>query len=176
MASTTWIRNADWIIGYDPQSGGHTYIPNGDLVFSGNQVSFVGRGYGGGADTIVDGTDLMVMPGLMNLHVHSFHELHFKGFFEDLASKHLWMSQLFEYTFLLDWDRGERAGGNRGGALRDVEERLHHRCRTGDVPSAGPRPARHPGQERDARLRQSDGALRRMVRGRRQYRSVSLVR
>jgi len=104
MAETTWIKNADWIVGYDPRTGGHTYIPNGDLVFSGNQVTFVGRGYGGGADTVVDGTDRMVMPGLMNLHVHCFHELHFKGFFEDLASKHLWMSQLFEYTLLIEWD------------------------------------------------------------------------
>ena len=83
MTSTTWIKNADWIVASDPQTGGHTYIPNGDLVFSGNQVTFAGRGYGGGADTIINGTDLMVMPGLMNLHVHCFHELHFKGFFED---------------------------------------------------------------------------------------------
>ena len=73
-------------------------------MFAGNEVTFVGRGYGGGADTTIDGTDLMVMPGLMNLHVHCFHELHFKGFFEDLASKHLWMSHLYEHCFLIKWD------------------------------------------------------------------------
>ena len=99
MATTTWIKNTDWVVAWDPETGGHEYIRHGDVVFSGNVVSFVGTDYGGGADTTIDGTDLMVMPGLMNLHVHCFHELHFKGFFEDLASKHLWMSHLYEHCF-----------------------------------------------------------------------------
>ena len=104
MAATTWIKNADWVVAWDPETGGHEYIRHGDVVFSGNAVTFVGKDYRGGADTVVDGTDRMVMPGLMNLHVHCFHELHFKGFFEDLASKHLWMSHLYEHCFLITWD------------------------------------------------------------------------
>ena len=104
MSETTWIKNADWVVAWDAESGGHTYICNGDVVFSGSDVTFVGRDYGGPADTTIDGTDVMVMPGLLNLHIHAYMELHGKGFFEDLASKHLWMSQLFEYSWLLQDD------------------------------------------------------------------------
>ena len=104
MTSTTWIKNADWIIAWDAATGGHKYIRNGDLGFSGSEVTFVGRGYSGVADTTVDGADLMVMPGILNLHIHAYGELHGKGFYEDLASRHLWMSQLYEYTFVLQGD------------------------------------------------------------------------
>ena len=104
MATTTWIKNADWVVAWDPETGGHEYIRNGDVVFAGNTVTFVGTAYQGEADTTIDGTNLMVMPGILNLHIHAYMELHGKGFFEDLASKHLWMSQLFEYTWLLQDD------------------------------------------------------------------------
>ncbi len=89
MSETTWIKNADWVIAWDAETGEHTYIRNGDVVFSGSDVTFVGRDYDGQADMTIDGTDVMVMPGLLNLHIHAYMELHGKGFFEDLASKHL---------------------------------------------------------------------------------------
>jgi len=45
-----------------------------------------------------------VMPCLLDLHLHAYMEMHGKGFFEDLASKHMWMTQLFEYTWVLQED------------------------------------------------------------------------
>jgi cytosine/adenosine deaminase-related metal-dependent hydrolase len=104
MSNTTLIKNADWVVGWDSGTGKHKYIKNGDVTFSGNQIDFVGSDYSGEADETIDGTDLMVLPGTTTLHAHAALEIPGKGFWEDLASKHLWMSQLFEYTWLIQPD------------------------------------------------------------------------
>ena len=104
MSKTTLIKNADWVVGWDPATGKHKYIKNGDVSFSGNQIDYVGPDYGGDADETIDGTDIMVLPGTTTLHAHAALEIPGKGFWEDLASKHLWMSQLFEYTWLIQPD------------------------------------------------------------------------
>src|SRR5437867_12774332 len=96
--ATTLIRNCDWIVAHDSEKDGHRYIRGGDVVWSGDSITFVGKDYTGEAATTIDGRGLMVMPGLLDLHLHSYMEMHGKGFFEDLASKHMWMTQLFEYT------------------------------------------------------------------------------
>ena len=102
--STTVIKNADWVVAYDAETDGHKYLRDADVAFSGNEVTFVGKGYDGQADTTIDGWDLLIIPGLLDLHLHAYMEMHGKGFFEDLATKHMWMTQLFEYTWLLQED------------------------------------------------------------------------
>jgi len=102
--STTVIKNADWVVAYDPARGKHKYLRFADVVFSGNTIDFVGKGYAGSADRTIEGRNVMVMPGLLDLHLHAYMEMHGKGFFEDLATKHMWMTQLFEYTWLLQED------------------------------------------------------------------------
>lgn len=104
MKATTVIKNADWIVAYDEQRHGHKYIRNGEVAFADDRLTYVGKNYEGQADEIIDGSDLLVMPGLLDLHLHAYQEIHGKGFFEDLASKHMWMTQLFEYTWLLQED------------------------------------------------------------------------
>jgi len=104
MTTATVIKNTDWVVAYDPATGRHKYLKNGDVAFAHDRITFVGRAYDGPADTIVDGRNLMVIPGLINLHLHAYMEMHGKGFFEDLATKHMWMTQLFEYTWLLQED------------------------------------------------------------------------
>jgi len=101
---TTLIRNCDWIVAFDKDKGGHSYIRNGDVAFSGDSITYVGKSYTGEAARSIDGRGLMVMPGLLDLHLHAYMEMHGKGFFEDLASKHMWMTQLFEYTWVLQED------------------------------------------------------------------------
>jgi 5-methylthioadenosine/S-adenosylhomocysteine deaminase len=102
--ATTLIRNCDWIVAYDPDRDSHRYIRGGDIAWSGDSISFVGTNYSGEATSTIDGRGLMVMPGLLDLHLHAYMEMHGKGFFEDLASKHMWMTQLFEYTWVLQED------------------------------------------------------------------------
>jgi 5-methylthioadenosine/S-adenosylhomocysteine deaminase len=102
--STTVIKDADWVVSYDPSRGKHKYLRHADVAFSGNSITYVGQSYAGLADRVVQGKDLLVMPGLLDLHLHAYMEMHGKGFFEDLATKHMWMTQLFEFTWVLQED------------------------------------------------------------------------
>ncbi|MBT7648694.1 MAG: N-ethylammeline chlorohydrolase, partial [Rhodospirillaceae bacterium] len=104
MSATTVIRNAPWIVAYDEQTEGHKYIRDGDVALRGDRIIFIGERFDEPADHVVDGTDCLVMPGLLDLHLHGYQVSHGKGFFEDLASKHMWMTQLFEFTWLLQED------------------------------------------------------------------------
>ena len=104
MPNTTVIKNADWVVGWDPATGKHKYLKNGDISFTGNKIDYIGPDYNGDADKTIDGADIMVVPGTMTLHAHAALEIPGKGFWEDLASKHLWMTQLVEYTFLIQPD------------------------------------------------------------------------
>ena len=104
MTVTTLIRNADWIVAYDAKTDGHTYLRHADVAFSGDAIVHVGKDFRGEAERVIDGRDLMVLPGTLDLHLHAYMEMHGKGFFEDLATKHMWMTQLFEYTWLLQED------------------------------------------------------------------------
>ena len=105
MFKTTHIKNASWVIAYDRQRDAHKYIRDCDIVLSGNEIAFVGKSWTGTADRTVEGRDILVMPGLLDLHLHAYMEMHGKGFFEDLATKHTGMTQLFEYTWVLQEDK-----------------------------------------------------------------------
>nr|MBP6836711.1 hypothetical protein [Kofleriaceae bacterium] len=51
------------------------YLRDADLVFTDGAIDFVGRGYAGHADTVIDGRGRMVIPGLVLL-------LLWKGFYD----------------------------------------------------------------------------------------------
>jgi 5-methylthioadenosine/S-adenosylhomocysteine deaminase len=58
-----------WLVTLDP----HTEtIRNGELLFRGNRIEAVGRNLGATADEIIDATDKIVMPGLVNAHMHTW--------------------------------------------------------------------------------------------------------
>lgn len=109
--STTWIKNIDWLVAWDrsnPESAGerrwggrHSYLRDADLVFTGGQIDFVGRGYAGPADTVIDGRGRFIIPGLVNIHTHPCSEPMMKGLSEERKSRQLQMSSLYEYIFLL---------------------------------------------------------------------------
>ena len=96
MTRTVWIRNADWVVVWDPSAGRHAYLKNGDVAFAGNALTFVGRGYGGAADEIIDGRGLMVMPGLIDVHSHPNLEASYRGIREEHGIPEMYMSGLFE--------------------------------------------------------------------------------
>jgi cytosine/adenosine deaminase-related metal-dependent hydrolase len=98
---TTWIRNASWVIAWDAATARHRYLRDGDVVFRGNTISFVGRSYEGTSDTLVDGAGLMVMPGLVDVHAHPALEPIGKGYYEDLGSHKLYMNRLYEFYLSL---------------------------------------------------------------------------
>ncbi|MDR7417925.1 MAG: chlorohydrolase family protein [Armatimonadota bacterium] len=49
-------------------ANGHYVIRGGDLVLDGDRVAFVGRGYDGPADRVLDVPGRLVSPGFVNLH------------------------------------------------------------------------------------------------------------
>ena len=94
---TTLIRNADYVIAWDAAARAHTYMPGADLAFEDGIIRFVGRGYDGPADTIIDGAGFMVMPGLVNIHSHPSSEPMNKGLTDEVGSPGFYNSSLYEY-------------------------------------------------------------------------------
>src|SRR5262249_35459774 len=62
---------ATWIVGHE--RGHHTLIRDGELVFEGNKVLHVGKGFDGKVDKVIDAKDKLVSPGFIDTHVHSGH-------------------------------------------------------------------------------------------------------
>src|SRR5579872_5859849 len=108
---TTWIRNARWVIAWDASAGCHVYLHDADVVFSGNAITHIGHGYPGPVDDVIDGRDLMVMPGLIDIHSHPSTEPFFRGIREEHGVPAMFMSGLYERSQAFHPDvTGRRAG------------------------------------------------------------------
>src|SRR5262245_16694318 len=107
---TTCIRNADCVVAWDASAKRHAYLGSGDVAFTGNTLTFVGRNYAGPADETIDGRNLMVMPGLVNVHSHPLWEASYRGIREEHGVPEMYMSGLFERSqaYALD-DEGKLA-------------------------------------------------------------------
>ena len=111
MTETTCIRNAAWIVAWDAAAGRHVYLRDADLAFRGNSIVHVGKTYQGTADTTIDGRELMVMPGLVDIHSHPSTEPFFRGIREEHGVPAMFMSGLYERSFAFRTDEvGRRAG------------------------------------------------------------------
>ena len=96
MSKTVCVRNADWVVAWDASSRRHAYLEHGDVVWGGDTLTFVGRGYSGRADETIDGRGLMVMPGLIDVHSHPGLEASYRGIREEHGVPEMYMSGLFE--------------------------------------------------------------------------------
>ena len=108
MSITTHIRDAACIIAWDPAARRHSYLTNGDVAFAGELVIYVGPQYDGAADITVDGQDLMVMPGLVDLHSHPRTEPLFRGVREEHGLPGQYMTGLHERSIALRPDAAAR--------------------------------------------------------------------
>ena len=99
--TTTCIRNAAWVIAWDGGTGRHVYLRDADVAFEGDAITFVGAGYAGRADTEVDGRDLLVMPGLVDIHSHPNSESSYRGIREEHGVPNMHMSGLYERSLAL---------------------------------------------------------------------------
>jgi 5-methylthioadenosine/S-adenosylhomocysteine deaminase len=68
--NTTVIRKADWVIAWDDGAGRHVYCSNLDIALNDGTIAFVGRNYQGPADQVIDGSDRLILPGLIDIHSH----------------------------------------------------------------------------------------------------------
>jgi 5-methylthioadenosine/S-adenosylhomocysteine deaminase len=94
--TTTCIRNAAWVAAWNADKETHRYLRNADVVFAGNTITFVGTGYAGACDEEIDGRDLFVMPGLIDIHTHCMSEPVGKGIVEEVGNPKLYMSGLYD--------------------------------------------------------------------------------
>ena len=100
--SVTLIRNLDWAVVWDEAAASHVYKRGIDLAFDGANLVHVGPAYAGKADTTIDGSRLMAMPGFVNIHSHPCHEPAYKGIREEHGARNMYMSSLFERSQAFD--------------------------------------------------------------------------
>lgn len=96
MARTTCIRNAAWVAAWDAAVGEHVYRRDIDVVFTGDRIVHVGPGWAGVTDVTLDGRDLFVIPGLIDIHSHPTSEPSFKGIREEHGVPAMYMTGLYE--------------------------------------------------------------------------------
>ncbi|MBT3532559.1 MAG: amidohydrolase family protein [Rhodospirillaceae bacterium] len=101
---TTVIRNAAWVVAWNDALGRHQYMRDVDVAFTGNQISHVGGGYDGPVDAEIPGGDVMVMPGLVNIHSHPTSEPLRKGITDETRSPNFYHSSLYEYLTIFNND------------------------------------------------------------------------
>src|SRR4051812_40386405 len=116
----TWVRNADWVVAWDELRARHVYLRNADVVFRDDRIVFVGRGYPGPADSVIEGNRRLVMPGLVNVHTHLMAEVLGRGIIEELGNQHLYMSGLYDQkaVFLSTMMTHETAASEAATAAR----------------------------------------------------------
>jgi 5-methylthioadenosine/S-adenosylhomocysteine deaminase len=100
--STTLIRNAEWVIAWDPSGKRQAYRRNIDVAFRDDAILHVGPGFSGDAATVIDGKGLMVMPGFVDIHAHPGHEPAYRGIREEHGVANMYMSSLYERSQAFD--------------------------------------------------------------------------
>ena len=93
---TTVIRNARWIVAWNAAAGRHEYLRDGDVVLEDDRIAHLGGLWEGRAGREIDGRDLAVLPGLVNLHAHPALEPFFRGIREDHGVPEMYMTGLYE--------------------------------------------------------------------------------
>lgn len=79
------------------QDGGHRHLRDGVVVWEGNRIIHVGKGFEGGADEVIDARGRIVTPGLVNTHAHLSESPIDKSFVEDRGPRQFYLSGLFEF-------------------------------------------------------------------------------
>lgn len=104
MSKTTVIRNASWVVAWSESSGQHCYQRNKDITFCADQITYIGDHFDGHTDKEISGTDLMVMPGLINIHTHPTSEPLRKGITDETRSPNFHHSSLYEFLTVFNND------------------------------------------------------------------------
>ena len=60
-----------WLVGHEAR--GHVLWQNGELVYEGNTILYVGEKFPGETDAAIDASERLVIPGFIDTHVHSGH-------------------------------------------------------------------------------------------------------
>src|SRR5215472_17455178 len=108
----TIIRNAAWLVTWDEVAQSHCYRRDVDLVIAGETIAAIGpASLGDHSDAVeIDGRGFAVLPGFVDIHAHASSEPMLKGLTDEVGSRQLYMSSLYEYLPPLEADPdGRRA-------------------------------------------------------------------
>lgn len=83
-----------FIIGYDGHE--HRLLNDGVVIYEGNRIIHVGKSYPGKVDEWIDASTGLVIPGLINTHIHAAGAPNDKSFLEDIGVRPLYGSNLGE--------------------------------------------------------------------------------
>jgi cytosine/adenosine deaminase-related metal-dependent hydrolase len=103
-----------WVVGFDGRS--HQLLRDGTVVFGDGRILHVGQRFDGQADRTIDARGMLVMPGLINTHLHlGTNAPH--AFFLDNAKADYFGANFFAYSVAR---RG--AADSRAGTRPEVEQ------------------------------------------------------
>jgi len=108
----TIIRNASWLVAWDAAGASHVYRRDADLAFTGATITEIGTVPPHPEAVEIDGRGCLVMPGLIDLHAHPSSEPMLKGLTDEVGSRQLYMSSLYEYLPLFAADAEGRKAAN----------------------------------------------------------------
>ena len=93
------IRNATWLVAWDEAAQSHVYRRDVDLTIEGDTIAAIGpAGPADSADAVeIDGRGFAVLPGFVDIHAHPSSEPMLKGLTDEVGSRQLYMSSLYEY-------------------------------------------------------------------------------
>jgi 5-methylthioadenosine/S-adenosylhomocysteine deaminase len=92
------IRNAAWLVTWDEGAQSHVYRRDVDLTVEGDTVATIGPAETADhADAVeIDGRGFAVLPGFVDIHAHPSSEPMLKGLTDEVGSRQLYMSSLYE--------------------------------------------------------------------------------
>ena len=83
-----------FVVGFDGKE--HRILHDGVVIIEGSKIKHVGRSYSGRVERWIDTGRSLVMPGLINTHIHASSSPKDKSFLEDVGARHFYMSSLGE--------------------------------------------------------------------------------
>jgi 5-methylthioadenosine/S-adenosylhomocysteine deaminase len=105
--TTTVIKDCAWVIAWDAAEKRHTYRRGVDVAFRDDRIVFVGLGFVEPADRVIAGSNLLVLPGLIDLHSHPEHEPAYRGVREEHGLRNMHMTGLYERSQAFSADDDE---------------------------------------------------------------------
>ena len=106
------IRNAAWLVAWDEATQSHCYRRDVDVAIEGETIAAIGPAASADhSDAIeIDGRRCAILPGFVDIHAHPSSEPMLKGLTDEVGSRQLYMSSLYEYLPLFEADsEGRRA-------------------------------------------------------------------
>jgi 5-methylthioadenosine/S-adenosylhomocysteine deaminase len=107
-----------WVVGHD--HGRHTLLRNGEVVYEGDTIVFVGRNFPGEVGDEIDAGGMLVAPGFIDTHVHAGYQAQ-KRMITDVGRPDYFGQPFLEFDVA-------RAGTTVGGDARffsEEDRKLH---------------------------------------------------